>query len=208
MNPSADPARWAVDSPTIAEVTALTRRLRELSAPGRAADPAERAAFLADKDALLARITAAHRDAGGEPTGAAGAMEDAGVGELHSHRVPAERIAPVPADQAGSAARDDSDGWFSGGYDAAHDAYLDALVHADVPGPATGWSPPAGEPSAIEQARGAVYGARLASARAAADVEPAPPRWDVDEADAGTEAGTDAGTEAVADTDDAGRGWG
>lgn len=43
--------------PSVAEVAALTRRLRELSTPGRAVDPEERAAFLADKDALLARIT-------------------------------------------------------------------------------------------------------------------------------------------------------
>jgi hypothetical protein len=42
--------------PTVAEIASLTARLRELTTPGRAADPAERAAFLADKDALLARI--------------------------------------------------------------------------------------------------------------------------------------------------------
>ncbi len=41
--------------PSVAEVAALTRRLRTVSRPG--ADPAERAAFLADKAALLARIT-------------------------------------------------------------------------------------------------------------------------------------------------------
>ncbi len=42
--------------PTVAEIAALTARLRRLSVAGRDADPAERAAFLADKDALLARI--------------------------------------------------------------------------------------------------------------------------------------------------------
>lgn len=44
--------------PSVREIAALTARLRELSALGRDADPAERAAFLADKDALIARITA------------------------------------------------------------------------------------------------------------------------------------------------------
>lgn len=43
--------------PSVRESAALTARLRELSALGRDADPAERAAFLADKDALIARIT-------------------------------------------------------------------------------------------------------------------------------------------------------
>ncbi|MBN9099395.1 MAG: hypothetical protein J0I49_14965 [Pseudonocardia sp.] len=42
---------------TTQEIAALTARLRELSAQGRGADPAERAAFIADKDALIARIT-------------------------------------------------------------------------------------------------------------------------------------------------------
>ena len=48
-------------SPSIAEIAALTGRLRHLRSPG--ATEAERAAFLADKHALLARIAAtdAHR---------------------------------------------------------------------------------------------------------------------------------------------------
>ena len=45
----------------IAELTARLRRLRALSAAGRYADPAERAALLADKHALIARIEAANR---------------------------------------------------------------------------------------------------------------------------------------------------
>ena len=51
--------------PSIREITELTARLRRLSAAGRDADPAERAAFLADKDALIERITVnqADRDA-------------------------------------------------------------------------------------------------------------------------------------------------
>lgn len=42
--------------PTVREIAELTARLRALSARGREADPAERAAFLADKRALLDRI--------------------------------------------------------------------------------------------------------------------------------------------------------
>lgn len=48
--------------PTVREIAELTARLREITASGRHVDPAqdaaERAAFLADKDALLARIAA------------------------------------------------------------------------------------------------------------------------------------------------------
>ena len=54
------------DTPSIREIAELTARLRRLSAAGRDADPAERAAFLADKDALIARIEAA-RTAGPTP---------------------------------------------------------------------------------------------------------------------------------------------
>jgi hypothetical protein len=50
------------DTPSIREIAELTARLRRLSAVGSDADPAERAAFLTDKDALIARIEAAsHR---------------------------------------------------------------------------------------------------------------------------------------------------
>jgi hypothetical protein len=42
--------------PTIREIAALAARLRRLTAAGPDVDPAERAAFLADKAALLARI--------------------------------------------------------------------------------------------------------------------------------------------------------
>lgn len=45
--------------PSVAEIAAFTRRLRDLSAAGPGADPAERAAFLADKQALFDRIPAA-----------------------------------------------------------------------------------------------------------------------------------------------------
>src|SRR5689334_8780268 len=67
--------------PTVAEIAALTARLRALSIAG-AADPAERARFLADKDALIARITAAARNADPPPRDRgdawiAGAAEDA-----------------------------------------------------------------------------------------------------------------------------------
>lgn len=45
-------------SPTVAEIAALTARLRDLSRPGREVDGAERAAFLADEQALLDRLAA------------------------------------------------------------------------------------------------------------------------------------------------------
>ena len=51
------------DTPSIREITELTARLRRLSSAGRDADPAERAAFLADKDALIDRIETANRQA-------------------------------------------------------------------------------------------------------------------------------------------------
>ena len=55
---------WSVNpmsdtTPSVAEIAALTARLRALSNAGPDADPQERARFLADKDALLARIAAA-----------------------------------------------------------------------------------------------------------------------------------------------------
>lgn len=45
-----------MSAPTAAEIAALTARLREPSRPGRPPDEQERAAFLADKEALLDRI--------------------------------------------------------------------------------------------------------------------------------------------------------
>jgi predicted RNA-binding Zn ribbon-like protein len=47
------------EQPSIREIADLTARLQRLSAAGRDADPADRVAFLADKDALIARITTA-----------------------------------------------------------------------------------------------------------------------------------------------------
>lgn len=49
----------AQPTPSVREIADLTARLRRLSAAGRAADPAERAAFMADKDDLLDRIASA-----------------------------------------------------------------------------------------------------------------------------------------------------
>jgi predicted RNA-binding Zn ribbon-like protein len=51
------------DVPSIREIAELTARLRRLSVAGRDADPAERAVFLADKAALIARIEAANHRA-------------------------------------------------------------------------------------------------------------------------------------------------
>lgn len=94
------------DRPTIAEVAALTRRLRELSAQGHDADPVERAAFLAEKDTLLARIT--------DPVPGQ---------ELHHHRAQLDRT-EGPDDVVFDV--DDSQWWHPGG-----SARLD-LPHPDV----------------------------------------------------------------------------
>ena len=58
------PDKGTDDVPSIREIVDLTRWLRALSHASRDADPAERAAFLADKDALIARIEAATHRAG------------------------------------------------------------------------------------------------------------------------------------------------
>jgi hypothetical protein len=57
----------------------------------------------------------------------------------------ADTVADAAADTAsarggcpaadGGAACEDADGWFCGGYDAAHDAYLAGVGHTDIPGP-------------------------------------------------------------------------
>lgn len=54
------------DIPTMREITDLLTRLRAVSGRGAGADPTERAAFLADKHALIARIEAAQADTGRE----------------------------------------------------------------------------------------------------------------------------------------------
>jgi hypothetical protein len=48
--------RGAGQAPTVHEIAALIARLRALTAAGPDADPAERAAFLAEKAVLLARV--------------------------------------------------------------------------------------------------------------------------------------------------------
>lgn len=62
MNPTDDRRPGREGSPTVREIAEFTARLRDLSARGRSADPRERAAFLADKHALLARITDSQHD--------------------------------------------------------------------------------------------------------------------------------------------------
>jgi hypothetical protein len=73
-------ARWSGSpdrpaAPSVAEIAELTARLRALSAAGSAADPAERAAFLADKQALLDRIHAGERSPA-EPAPAASGPDE------------------------------------------------------------------------------------------------------------------------------------
>jgi hypothetical protein len=62
MTSPTDPTRPV--APTVREISALTARLRDMSARGRDVHPDERAAFLADKDALVARIIDAPADEG------------------------------------------------------------------------------------------------------------------------------------------------
>lgn len=56
MTTPTNPDRDRPAPPTVRDIAELAARLRELSARGRDVDPAERAAFLADKQALLDRI--------------------------------------------------------------------------------------------------------------------------------------------------------
>ena len=85
------------DIPSIREIAELTARLRRLSAAGRDADPAERAAFLADKDALIARIEAANRRA------------DTADDDRRGHRRALDRRAA--ATTSTPPADDDGEGW-------------------------------------------------------------------------------------------------
>ena len=99
------------DTPSIREITELTARLRRLSSAGRDADPAERVAFLADKDALIARIESANRQAktGGDDRSAAAAAVAEAHDEVTSLVAPEiERTADGTADDD---AADDEDGW-------------------------------------------------------------------------------------------------
>lgn len=78
-------------SPTVAEIAAITRRLRELSARGRDVDAGERAGFLADKQALLDRIT--DRNA----VDVSGYDSDAPLAAGERERAPAVQDAPWTA---------------------------------------------------------------------------------------------------------------
>ncbi|WP_300008104.1 hypothetical protein [Pseudonocardia sp.] len=103
--------------PSVAEIAALTRRLRELSTPGRAVDPGERAAFLADKDDLIARITDSN----------AATDADAATGrELHQHTARIGRT-DQSADPTVQAVTFDVAGYYT-------DAHLAALAEARAAG--------------------------------------------------------------------------
>lgn len=101
-----------MNRPTAREIADLTARLRQLSTPGRHADPDELAAFLDDKHALLDRIAAAGRGsaAGGDvghreavdrlvALGYDRARAEAMVSEFVDDRHDAP--APAPDDRAG-----------------------------------------------------------------------------------------------------------
>lgn len=75
--------------PTAREIARLTARLRQLSTPGRCVDPGERAAFLADKHALLDRIADAER-----------APVSAEADEVVSYREAADRLTAMGHDRA------------------------------------------------------------------------------------------------------------
>lgn len=79
----------ASGSPTVAEVAALTARLRRFTAAGAGADQAEREAFLADKHALLDRIAASERAA----TRSNRDVDDGGRPPLHAHTAQLHRQA-------------------------------------------------------------------------------------------------------------------
>lgn len=92
MNRPTDPSRPA--APAVREIAALTARLREITSRGREVDPAERAQFLAAKDALIARITATEAERGRAALRERYAMQDA----LAEHDV----ADAAPVDEAGA----------------------------------------------------------------------------------------------------------
>lgn len=82
-------------SPSVAEIAALTARLRRLSDAGTRADDGDREAFLADKNALLDRIAAAEQPPAGH------AANEAEWQRLGSARLDLPAPATEPATAAG-----------------------------------------------------------------------------------------------------------
>lgn len=78
-----------MSGPTAREIADLTARLRQLSTPGRPVDPGERAAFLADKHALLDRIAVTER-----------ASASAAADEVVSYREAVDRLTAMGHDRA------------------------------------------------------------------------------------------------------------
>jgi hypothetical protein len=111
-------------APSLAEIAALTARLRALSAAGATADELERAAFLADKQELLDRIVAAEPD----PANAQGRTR-------HTHHALIRPAHGPPGLYAGASRGDPAAEWalmpaeMREGIDARHDG----LAHADEP---------------------------------------------------------------------------
>jgi hypothetical protein len=99
---------------------------------------------------------------------------------------PATGADPGPADA-------DSDGWFAGGYDAAHAEYLAALTHSDDAGRAR----PAGPAVSDESERVEMLSAAEAAARLEQLATPPSAGGRVDEADTARDDGRDAPVEDV-----------
>lgn len=130
MNRPADPSRPA--APTAREISELLARLRDITARCRDVDAAERAQFLADKNALIARL--AH--AGAIPQG--DIVESAWAGDEHgSHQAApghphgASRVVDPDEERREQLAR-----WHAEDQADGHDDYLTPFARGryDAPG--------------------------------------------------------------------------
>jgi hypothetical protein len=123
MNPPPPPVPERPAPPTVGEIAELTARLRAISRAGAGVDPAERAAFLADKDALLARIAEADRAAVDQDQ----ARDEPSTAELvgRSHRAVADLPLPSVAGPGERERRDHLAAWHADDQ-AAEDSTRDA----------------------------------------------------------------------------------
>lgn len=140
-------------TPSIAEIAALTARLRALSTAGRAAGPAEVDQFLADKRDLLDRIPSDDRDAEFDrhvvSVSRAAVARDAALEQQDwpaAARLAAETRAAIDATLAAGATRDEiaRELDYPGGADALDGPHIDdllatdssdAVAHSEIPSP-------------------------------------------------------------------------